>query len=215
MSPTTAVDNAPASLMNRLTGCSPCSPSINVPAAFCLYFCPSHGELLAAQQQAMNRAPWFPGSPLAVGEQHHIDIGVGIVPNHRAHPRIDALFLCEQDLLAPIHRKLEPIAIHLRPLLPDLVPHLGGKERLHEWSRKQHACVQLAQKSVQVAGRDVRAAIWRAEGRERVDILPPGDDGTLRIALRIAPLGDCIIDHTIRKKSELSIPARAKICWRT
>src|SRR5258707_15200936 len=93
----------------------------------------------------MDRLEWFPYSLLHICQQHDIDILLGIVPNHRAHSSVDPLFLGEQDVPALVHRELQPIAIHLPPLLADMVKHLRSKECLHGWSREQCACRLFAQ----------------------------------------------------------------------
>src|SRR5258708_38685721 len=114
-------------------------------------------RFLPGQQEMMDWLEWIPYSLLHICQQHDIDILLGIVPNHRAHSSVDSPFLREQDVPALAHRELQPIAIHLPPLLADMVKHLRSKECLHGWSREQVTCLQLAQKPVQVARGDVRA----------------------------------------------------------
>src|SRR5216683_1438658 len=143
----------------------------------------------------MDRSEWFPHPFLAICQQDHIDIVIGIVTNHRAHTRIDALFLREQDFAAPVNSEPHPIAVHLPPLHPYMVKHLRSKKCTHGWGRKQSACFQLAQKLVQVASGDIRATIRRANGRVRIDIFLPGHNDSMLITQRITSLGEIVIDH--------------------
>lgn len=84
--------------------------------------------------------------------------------------------------------------------------HLWGEKRLSERWRDQFPALHCPQKAVQIARRDVRAAIGRADRRVRVDVLLPARDLPVCIAQRVAALRHVAI-HAVHPK-EIAIVHR-------
>src|SRR6266566_2595735 len=142
----------------------------------------------------MDRPDRFPRTILDICEEDDIDILVWVVTNHIAHASVVALFLCEHDISGPINGELYPISVHLFPVILHMVEYLGSEEGCRRLGREQGTCFHLPQKPVQIAGSSVCTAIGRPDWWVRIDIFLPGDNGTMLITQRIAPLGDIVID---------------------